>query len=426
MIFKLDKPSKPLTFIILSHQCHDKRLVISTKQKIEPSLWDQKNQKAKGRSGKAKDINEALKDTKSVFDVVLGTFQRKRINPSRNQLKEELNIALGRAKPKPEIKKVNLSEFLDAYILEKENGLNENGKKYSRTTKHKFKLLKRRLQEFTDFKKIKHELNFSDIDLMFYYNYVAWLRSFLTSQNTVGYQIASLKEVMRKSNKRGYHSNVAYLDFKKIEEDVEAIYLSNAEIQRISLLDFSKNERLLKVRDLFLLGCETGLRFSDFSKIKQHEIIKENDLYMISKRPQKSKNRIYAPLSDLALSIIKRYEFKLPKPISNQKMNDYIKEICELAGINETITLYTKGKTVTDEKFTFASTHTARRTFATNAYLGGVPTSLIMPITGHKTEKMFFKYIKVTALENAIRASQHPYFARKINTVQKMKLRKVD
>jgi len=107
------------------------------------------------------------------------------------------------------------------------------------------------------------------------------------------------------------------------------------------------------------------------------------------------------------LDIFKKYERnrnRLPNAISNQKFNEYLKEVCKLAGLTE------KGRLSTEpnlELWECVSSHTARRSMATNYYLQGFPTVDLMKITGHTTEKVFLNYIKSTKLDTAKRLSKH-------------------
>lgn len=113
-------------------------------------------------------------------------------------------------------------------------------------------------------------------------------------------------------------------------------------------------------------------------------------------------------------NILDKYNGIIPRAISNQKMNTYLKELGEIAGIDKkTIIKRTSGKKIIETilpKYKLISTHTARRSFATNAFLNNVPTISIMKITGHRTEKAFMKYIKVSQERNAEQLSNHPFF----------------
>jgi integrase len=129
---------------------------------------------------------------------------------------------------------------------------------------------------------------------------------------------------------------------------------------------------------------------------------------------QKTGELVYIPLHSKVRKIIEKYQGELPPSISNQNMNDYLKEIGKLAKITDLFeTKQTKGGKVVknaSEKFNHITTHTARRSFATNAFLADIPAISIMKITGHKTERAFLSYIRVTAEQNADKLLNHPFF----------------
>lgn len=126
---------------------------------------------------------------------------------------------------------------------------------------------------------------------------------------------------------------------------------------------------------------------------------------------QKTGGHVAIPLHPVFLKIWEKYDGQLPNNISNQKFNDYIKEVCQIAEINATvfksITRGGRKETTSYEKWQIVSSHTARRSFATNLYLSGFPAISIMKITGHKTESAFLKYIKVTSEEHAKMLMEH-------------------
>jgi integrase len=163
---------------------------------------------------------------------------------------------------------------------------------------------------------------------------------------------------------------------------------------------------------LFIIGCYTGLRFSDLSQLRKENIIKGGHMAKIS--TIKTGEMVMIPLKGIVKTILNKYEGIVPEALSNQKMNEYLKEVGELAKLNESILITsTKGgkrSTETFKKFELITTHTARRSFASNAYLSGVPTISIMKITGHRTEKSFLKYIKISQEDNANKLIAHPFF----------------
>lgn len=219
---------------------------------------------------------------------------------------------------------------------------------------------------------------------------------------------------MNEATERGVNNNLEFRNkkFKTIREESDSIYLSVDELNKIEKLDLSSSPRLEKVKDLFLIGCYTGLRFSDFTQIKQENINSDNTVINI--RTHKTGQRVSIPLHKTVRNILKKYNNNLPKAYTNQTMNEYLKQIVSLAGIKElietTITRAGKIEKNISPKYKLVSTHTARRSFATNLYLAEVPTISIMKITGHKTEKSFLQYIRVTQKENADKLLTHPFF----------------
>jgi integrase len=162
---------------------------------------------------------------------------------------------------------------------------------------------------------------------------------------------------------------------------------------------------------MFIIGCDTGLRFSDLSRLTKDNINSDNT---ISIKTQKTGKVVVIPMTPRVKTIFEKYNYVLPDSISNQKYNEYLKDIARRANLKEPIstTRTIKGMLVTRtvEKWELVTSHTARRSFATNAFLADVPAIAIMKITGHKTESAFMKYIKMTAKDNAIKLQSHKFF----------------
>ena len=174
--------------------------------------------------------------------------------------------------------------------------------------------------------------------------------------------------------------------------------------------------KLDKVRDLFLIGCNTALRYSDYTNIKKGNIYTNDEgSEMLKITAYKGGETLDVPANYMVKHILSKYDYKLPEQISNQKTNDYLKELGELAGINreiiDTKRIGGKQETKTNLKYELISTHTARRTGATLMYLAGIPALSIMKITGHKTERSFLGYIRITSEENATLISKNKFFS---------------
>lgn len=299
--------------------------------------------------------------------------------------------------------KVKLTDFLD-YIKDFATNAHTRtnpatGQPVSKRNIALYKRLYLRIEEHA--KETKRAYTFKDIDLKYYNSFTDFLRlKYNYSTNSIGSLIKALKTILNEATIKGINTTLIYKSpkFKAVSEDSEQVYLTLKELDRIRNLTLTGTKD--KVRDLFLIGAYTGLRFSDFSRIDETAIQGEN-IKIIQAKTGKG---VTIPIHPIVSAIWYKYGGNLPT-ISIQKFNIHIKEIAQLAEIEEEITTHiTKGGkriTETTPKYLLISSHTARRSFATNLYKSGYPALAIMQITGHKTEKAFLRYIKVTAEENA-------------------------
>ena len=197
------------------------------------------------------------------------------------------------------------------------------------------------------------------------------------------------------ANERGYYNGTDHVKFKAPEHDIDIIYLTEAELDQLYLHKF-KNERLERVRDIFVFGCYTGLRYSDLMDLKQDHIYSD----LIKKTTIKTNKAIEVPLLPMAKDIIDKYKdsFHVLPQYSDVKLNKYIKECCEIANIKTpfTISIYpgNKRQDITKPKYKFIVVHTARKTFINLAHKYDIPEGLIMDIVGQSEYRTFMKYRK--------------------------------
>jgi site-specific recombinase XerD len=283
------------------------------------------------------------------------------------------------------------------------------GKPISRSTA---KVYTTSYKHLISFQKVnKKKIDFDTIDVAFYSDYIDYLiHTLKLATNTIGKHIQIIKLIMNEATERGLNTNLSYKSkrFLTTREKADSIYLSAEEIQELEALDLSGNERLDRVRDLFLIGCHTGLRFSDYSILKPEQV---RDGFIETKQV-KTGDSVVIPIHTTVEKILKKYSGKLPPSLSNQKTNEYLKEIGKLLPSLQKTTskIFTKGGvkvTKTYQKWELVSSHIARRSFATNEYLAGMRTLTIMAITGHRSEKSFLRYIKLTPNEHAKLLKSH-------------------
>lgn len=218
-----------------------------------------------------------------------------------------------------------------------------------------------------------------------------------------------LQHMQRRAAKRGYKVNLAFEDIKVEGEDACAIYLTLPELKRLNeLKGLSRGARA--VRDRFLVGCFTALRYGNYSKVSSSDIIKGN-FYV---KTNKTGKHVVIPVHPVISEILARNGGELPPLPSAQAFGKAIKRVCRKAGITEEVmyerTVGTRVVKKRVKKYAMVSSHTARRTAATNMYLSGIPAARIMMLTGHTTEQTFFRYIRIDREENAKTLSEQPFF----------------
>jgi len=259
-------------------------------------------------------------------------------------------------------------------------------------------------------------LYFDDINRKFYNDFMSFLNDKKYSKNYTGTVIQKIKTVMGYALDEGMHTNLEFKKsyFSKVSEVINHPYLDLNELKAIEKLELVAKEMDV-ARDIFLVGCFTGLRIGDLlSFIKNPNFIIENGKKLIHLKQSKTAKKVYIPLNSNILRIMEKYNGNLPDYLHQNTINKHLKSICKRAKISETYQ-YTRtegGKEVVHgkPKHNFISTHTARRSFCTNAFKEGIPVHDIMAISGHKTERIFLDYIKVDVLQNASRISEHAFF----------------
>lgn len=303
---------------------------------------------------------------------------------------------------KYEAKQVTLFSFIREFIDKAPTRINaKTGRPVCYKMQREYERTFHYLEGFA--KKQKRIIDFKDIDLDFYHDFINYLQGLNLAQNTIGKKIQTLKIFLNAATDMGHNSNMSYRShrFTAINEESESIYLNDTELATLFDMDLSKDVRLERVRDLFLVGCWTGLRFSDWSKVKPSNITNGN----LKLKQQKTGGAVLIPLHPTVENLLSKYNGNLPEVITNQKFNEYLKEVAQMAGFSETVQkTITKGgitRTTKYQKWQRVTTHTARRSFATNLYNAGLPSITIMAMTGHRTEQAFLKYIKVTPDEHA-------------------------
>lgn len=433
MYFYLKEPksAKETTIIIQYYvKLEGKNFKYSTGEKIHPDNWNFKDKIPKSKKGmtgaKLKKIRTAIIKYDTLLQKLIDNCKLNNIPITRTLLKSEFD-AYFKGHKTPENESFNyFVDFIDHFAIKAPNLINRNTKEnYSYPTIKVFKRLSRILKDFEIYQKRKIKLN--NFDLKVYDKFMLYLaeqRKYKT--NYIGNLIKVTKQLLKVADKEfkyNVHKDYTESGFAVISEEVNSIALNESEIELLLRTDFSDRKDLENCRDFAIIGMWTGLRIGDLLNLPKIEVNKT----FITVQPQKTKKssgiKVVIPLHHHIKEILQKRG--MPKPISNTSFNIKLKEICKHVKLdeltkgslqvwNEDIKAYRK-KDGLYPKHSLVSSHTCRRSFATNLYNMNFPTLSIMKITGHKSEKSFLKYIKVTPQEHAEKLLNHweNYYANK-------------
>lgn len=382
--YYLDKPNaKNLRLILMTYQNRGLKFRHSTQIKILEKTWDFKTQRIKRNVSGEVEINSYLKKLIEVINKIEreALLENKTLTLKAVQYRfgEELN------------KKTDKRSFYDYYqeYIDSSKGF----KTY--TTLQRYTQVINHIKKFSDDYGI--DIDFDMIDKSFYDGYLEHLMyDCKLLNNTIGCHIKTIKSFMNYATEKGYNKrNLIYKSFKAIKEDVDIVYLTEDELFRILEVE-GLTKIQAQVRDNFCFGCFTGLRYSDTAKLTQ-ENIKDDHIEIVT---QKTKDFLRIPLNQYAKNILTKYSGKLPPSLTNQKTNDNLKTIGELAKVDQQVKRIKYSGInkieLNEPKYNFISSHTARRTFVTLSLEKGMRPETVMAITGHKDYATFKKYIKLT------------------------------
>lgn len=332
-------------------------------------------QEIHGREPNSELKNSILKRLKSISEGIY----LEGLKTGKLPVKEEFKSRILNTLKTAEKEKTTL-DYFDDYVASLE------AKKKSKSFISAMNKLKELITELRD-KGIS--INLNEIDLNFETKFRELMNAKPYKTNTQGAYVKRLKMFLNWAAKNNLHTNQKYKLFDIEEEAREIIALSEIEVEAISKVKIPTHKHILAggtklSRDWFVISTQTGLRYSDFKKFSNAKLLPVEGGFDISIKTQKTKTDVVIPVSRLLYNVLTEHGFKVPPPPSNQKYNAALKRIVGLANVEKEI-----------------SSHTGRKTFCTTMYRKGVPVPHIMKISGHKTEKEFYKYIGVSLTENA-------------------------
>lgn len=358
------------------------RIRISTGRRVRPEYWNKKKQVIKANPYMS-DVSQYNDKLRELQQLVIRAYNDFELTHGRIPTLAEFHGLIEAKKDKP------LFELWEQFIMQSKDG---SWQGYKRT--------RELVQEY------KPGLTFAQVTMEFYYDFVRYMeRDKKYAINTVGSHIKNLKIFLNYAtdigaNKYKYYKNKK---FRMLYSPAHTIYLTEEELQGIYDLDLEDQPPLERVRDLFILGARTGLRYSDFTRIRAEHFRGGKIHINVSKT-----NRLTViPVHPWVYALLEKYGGDFPDwDVSNRIMNDIIKKIAALVeALNTPVKIKkTKGGRVIWEdimKYDLVTTHTARRSCLTNLFLGGAPVYSIMALSGHRTERDFLLYLRLEKHEHA-------------------------
>ena len=380
-----------------------KRIEFTTGYRIDAAKWDADKQRVKnGCSNKLKqsasEINASLLEYYTKIQSIFKRFEVEDIMPTPEQIKEAFN-ALHKPvsdEPKPK-KEALLCDFFQVFDDFVEDCGRQNN--WTDSTFEKFAAVKNHLTNF------REGLTFEFFDERGLNDYVGYLRDVKEMRNsTIGKQLSFLKWFLRWAFKKGLHQNNDYDSYKPKLKSTQKkiIFLTWEELNKLREFEIPAAKQALdRVRDVFLFQCFTGLRYSDVFNLRRSDIKGDH----IEVTTVKTSDSLIIELNNHSKAILDKYkdvafeDDKVLPVITNQKMNDYLKELAELAAIDEPVRqTYYRGNERIDEvtpKYALLGTHAGRRTFICNALALGIPPQVVMKWTGHSDYKAMKPYIDI-------------------------------
>ncbi|MBS2210266.1 site-specific integrase [Carboxylicivirga mesophila] len=367
--------------IIYSFSFNGYRLKSTVGERIDHKHWDEKKERVKGGREKLQ-INQRLETFR---EKVLRLYRESDILGevfTPETLKQKLNSNKNGCK--------KLKEYFNEFLDSLKNTCTPG-------TIRKYKSVGSQLEIYINNK--RRALHFNDFTPELFEELVTYyINVNKNTNNTIAKNIKVLKRFLSWALDKGYHSNEKFKKYTFSEKEGEIIVLSMEELMHLYNFTF-KQKYLEQVRDVFCFGCFTSLRYSDIANLKRTQI-NNNTLRFFS---IKTKELIEIPLNNYAQEILAKYSHlpdeKCLPVISNQKMNLYLKDIGKAVGFNDHITIvrYQGSRRIEEStpKHQLLTSHVARKTFITNAFRLGIPSEIIMMISGHKDHRVFKRYNKI-------------------------------
>ena len=400
----MEKDKKKESPINLIFSYGGKKLKYSTGFKACYEDWDFNKQRIKSNKSllvNAREVNNLLNFIDTSLTKEYSKFISEQIEVTNELLKSYLDKLLNK-------NTIEITSEKNISFIEFAYEVLENKKK--RITIETYKSYRQTLIKLEMYSKVnKTPITFNSFDKKFVNSFSTFLEEYYDhQQNSLSKHFKNLKTYLIEAVNRSLISNSNFIikDFCYPTEETTAIYLTEKELQKMFDADLSQNRTMELARDIFLIGCYIGQRVSDYNGLTENDIITLKGVKYFKIRQSKTKTDVLCPITKEISEIMRlRHNNLPPNKLNEPDINENIKELGKSLGFTKKIKCeFTKGGKKVIEmipKHDLIMTHTARRSFCTNMYLKKMPVFDIMLFSGHKTEKEFYKYIRIKGEERA-------------------------
>ncbi|MCF0070240.1 site-specific integrase [Dyadobacter sp. CY261] len=378
----------------------------ATGERIAPANWNPEKQMIRDKKGVSDAMirNETLDRMRKAIVTIYRRLIIDDLDVSDTLLRELLDIEMGRKKADPSLTLLHFAKsFSEKMVSQKNSNARIVTMAYNNLTEY--------------CSKKKTSIDFKDMDMLFRDRFNRFLQEKGYAQNSISTCFSALKIILTAAKNAGINKFLYYRDrdFSAKRERVRKYSLSYDELLAIHKKDLSNfSDQYDDIRDLFLIGAFTGMRFSDFSKLKPESFADG----MITRKTKKTGNLVTAPMHWIIQEILDKRGGQMPRIYCYDTFNKGIKEIARICGVTQPVILsYTKGGERVDEiveKWQAVSTHAARRSGVRMMRKQGIDREKIMLITGHESISSFRIYEDVEQEENALALMDHAFFKKPV------------
>lgn len=412
--FLKDPKATTPTLINFHMTLPDGKLKRSISRFIKPTDWDTDTQTPHPSKDRAlKEISQVIESIIEVIPVVRADCKRNNRVVSKADMNAALDVILQKKKyskaeePGGDMLtdfKLIIEGMRDGKILTP----GRNKKRYKPATIRNYE--ERTLPKLElFFKESKIAPTYDTVTLQLYYQFISWCHKLDLSDNSIGTYIKCWRRMGQVALAQGKHSNLIFEneEFAILKEDTDDIYLDETKIKALSDLKLVGGYEV--ARDWFVLDCYLGLRVSDLRRVTMADFA--GDYFQFVN--QKTGAEVAIKVNRIAKAIIKKWK-GLPPPLSDVKLNEYIKEVAKSAKLNKKfIYKITKGGVLVTEaleEWQMVSSHTCRRSFITNLLKMGFAHAHVMKLAGIKRYETLMKYFKQSAEDVAEETGKNDFF----------------